>query len=105
MNDLYKKDAPQGAPTSRDDGGVYLPPFSARVAHQVAWEVEAIARALPGIVPMRLDGDAPFLARAMADRLARLSCVLMALLDEEPPAAMEDMAHDALLIVKEGQAA
>lgn len=72
-----------------DDVDVYLPPSSARVAYQIASEVKGVAQALPEIVPATFEGDAPRQTRSMADRLARLSSVLVALLDGAPAADLD----------------
>ncbi len=52
---------------------------------EIAWEVEHIARALPGLVPTNDSGDnAPhFLARALGGRLLRLSNALSCALGDE----------------------
>ena len=57
---------------------------------EIAWEIEAIARAMPGLVPTTDGGDngPHFLARAMGGRLLALSGALScALSDEEEPTA------------------
>ena len=57
---------------------------------EIAWEIEAIARALPGLVPTTDGGDngPHFLARAVGGRLLALSGALScALSDEEEPTA------------------
>lgn len=59
---------------------------------EVAWEIDAMARVLPGMVPNSDEGNgAHFLARAMAGRLLRLSKVLMPALgdDSETTASLE----------------
>lgn len=52
---------------------------------EIAWEIEAIARALPGMVPTNDSGDtAPhFMARAMGGRLLALADVLSRALGDE----------------------
>ena len=53
---------------------------------EVAWEIDALARVLPGLVPCVADGATPdphFVVRAIAGRLLRLSGVLMGMADNE----------------------
>lgn len=51
---------------------------------EVAWEIDAMARVLPNLVPCVADSSgAHFVVRAMAGRLLRLSGVLMGLDDNE----------------------
>ena len=61
---------------------------------EVAWEIDAMARVLPGLVPCVADGpegaDPHFVVRAMAGRLLRLSHVLMGVADNDDP---DDMAQ------------
>jgi len=56
-----------------------------RLCLEVAWEIDAVARVLPGLVPRVADSDGAadphFVVRAMAGRLLRLSSVLMGLAD------------------------
>ena len=55
------------------------------VCLEATWEIDAIARALPGLVQYDTvdDGHPHLLVRAMAGRLLRLSSVLMAALDDD----------------------
>ena len=53
---------------------------------EVAWEIDALARALPSLVPCVADNvpaDPHFVVRAMCGRLLRLSGVLMGMADNE----------------------
>ena len=56
-----------------------------RLCLEVAWEIDALARVLPGLVPCVADGtpDPHFVVRAIAGRLLRLSGVLMGMADNE----------------------
>ncbi|MBU4423897.1 MAG: hypothetical protein KKG12_09050 [Gammaproteobacteria bacterium] len=56
-----------------------------RLCLEVAWEIDAMARALPGLVSCVADGtpDPHFVVRAMTGRLLRLSGVLMGMADNE----------------------
>lgn len=56
-----------------------------RLCLELAWEIDALARVLPGLVPCVADGtpDPHFVVRAMAGRLLRLSGVLMGMADNE----------------------
>lgn len=65
-----------------------------RLCLEVAWEIDAIARVLPDLVPCGADqpaADPHFVVRALAGRLLRLSGVLMG--------AVDDPSHDALVSV------
>lgn len=56
---------------------------------EVAWEIDAISRVLPGLVPCVAENtDQHFVVRAMAGRLLRLSGVLVGLADDE---TMDDL--------------
>jgi hypothetical protein len=60
-----------------------------RLCLEVAWEIDALARALPGLVPCAAEAsEAHFVVRSMAGRLLRLSGVLMGLADNE---AMDEL--------------
>lgn len=65
-----------------------------RLCLEVAWEIDALARVLPGLVPCVADGprgtDPHFVVRAMAGRLLRSSHVLMGVADNDDP---DDMAQ------------
>lgn len=91
----------QGKTASSDEGrgvGSALHAENMAVAHEIAWEIAAIARALPGMAPTSGDAeDTPFLVRGAADRLHRLSGILMQLLDA-PEAPVGDLAREAFLI-------
>jgi hypothetical protein len=58
-----------------------------RLCLEVGWEIDALARVLPGLVPCVADGpegaDPHFVVRALAGRLLRLSGVLMGMADNE----------------------
>ena len=57
-----------------------------RIFLEVAWEIDALARALPSLVPCVADhvpADPHFVVRAMSGRLLRLSGVLMGMADNE----------------------
>ena len=62
-----------------------------RLCLELAWEMDALARVLPGLVPS-VDGstDPHFVVRAMAGRLLRLSGVLMGMVDNE---ALDELAQ------------
>lgn len=78
-------------------GSVALHGENVAVAYEIAWEVAAIARALPGMAPISGDTeDTPFLIRGIADRLHRLSGIFMALLDT-PAEPVGELAREALL--------
>lgn len=61
-----------------------------RLCLEVAWEIDALARVLPGLVPSIDKNDAHFVVRAMAGRLLRLSHVLMGAADND---ALDDLAQ------------
>ena len=53
-----------------------------RLVREAAWEIDALARALPGLVPNTDETEgAHFVVRALAGRLLRLSHVLMGAAD------------------------
>lgn len=51
-----------------------------KLCTEAAWEIEALARVLPSLVPIE-DRGAHFVVRAMAGRLLRLSMVLQSALE------------------------
>lgn len=60
---------------------------------EVAWEIDALARKLPDLVPLVADdGGAHFLVRAIAGRLLRLTSVLMEV-GSEKGAISNDSMH------------
>ena len=64
-----------------------------RLCLEVAWEIDALARVLPGLVPSIDDKNDPhFVVRAMAGRLLRLSGVLMGMADDEA-------VHDLMKVI------
>lgn len=75
-----------------------MTPGKARVTCQIAWEIDAIARALPGMVPVDGSEDAPYLVRGVADRLCRLSEILMSVLGGSTE-DVEDVALYAFMAV------
>jgi hypothetical protein len=57
----------------------------ADLAREAAWELDALARALPGLVPRRADNDgAHELTRGICGRFLRLSSVIQSVLDNDP---------------------
>jgi hypothetical protein len=71
-----------------------LPHERLMVCLEAAWELDAIARVLPDMVPR--DGNNPqphLLVRALADRVQRLASVLMSGLDDPlaPTAQLEQV--------------
>lgn len=58
---------------------------------EAAWEIDALARLLPGLVP-KDDAGAHYAVRGVAGRLVRLADVLMSALGDENEAT-EDLAQ------------
>lgn len=54
------------------------------VCLEAAWEIDALARALPGMVErvVEAESQAHYLARGVAGRMLRLTSVLMSAIDE-----------------------
>lgn len=75
-----------------EGGQVILSYDRVLVCLEAAWELDALARVLPGLVPCVADGapDPHFVVRAMAGRLLRLSGVLMGMADNE---AADDLVN------------
>lgn len=73
-----------------------------RLCLEVAWEMDAIARVLPELVP-NVDGDngAHFVTRAMSGRLLRLSSVLMSMFDGDAETVAE-LAELAKVVTLDG---
>lgn len=68
-----------------NEHGVTLSRDVTTLCLEVAWEVDALARTLPGLVPSTDAAcDPHFVARCIGGRLLRLSSLLMAALDGEP---------------------
>ena len=82
--------------TEHADGSVTLSASRLHVCLEAAWELEALAQVLPGLVPCTADsGPAHFAVRGIADRIRRLSCAAMsALSDDLHP--LEDLQRTVL---------
>lgn len=60
------------------DGSATLSPDRLSACLSAAWELEALAQVLPGLVPnLAESGPAHFAVRGIADRIRRLSCAVM----------------------------
>ncbi len=74
--------------TLPQDGGAILSEERRMVCLEATWELEALANALPILVPVHL--PCHFVVRGIADRIRRLSSVVMdGLSDEADP--LEDL--------------
>jgi len=83
-DDWKKPDTPQSSFTEHDDGSVTLSRERKMVCLESAWELEALANILPGLVPNVMEAEgAHYAVRGIADRINRLSCVLMSGLFDE----------------------
>ena len=82
--------------TEHADGSVTLSASRLNVCLEAAWELEALANILPGLVPCAADsGPAHFAVRGIADRIRRLSCATMSgLSDDMQP--LEDLQRTVL---------
>lgn len=72
------------------DGSATLSPDRLSACLSAAWELEALAQVLPGLVPSLAEsGPYHFAVRGIADRIRRLSCAVMSGLDDD----LEPVAH------------
>lgn len=77
-------------------GGVFMSTQRQRVCLEAAWELDAVARLLPGLVPCPEDDTTPHLAvRCIAGRFVRLASLLMSGLSDscEKTARLETMIN------------
>ena len=66
------------------DGSATLSSGRLTVCLEAAWELEALASILPGLVPSTAEsGPAHFAVRGIADRIRRLSCAAMSGLNDD----------------------
>lgn len=63
--------------TQHDDGSITLSEDRATLCLEVAWELEALALVLPGMVPEDAKQSAHAVVRGMAGRIKQLTSVLM----------------------------
>lgn len=91
--------------TMHGDGSATLSRERLNAGLEAAWELEALAKVLPGLVPCTADsGPAHFAVRGISDRIRRLSCAAMsALSDELHP--LEDLQRTILGATSEVAAA
>lgn len=59
-----------------DDGSVTLAKERQQVCLSAAWELDALAQLLPGLVPFELDMQLHYTVRGLAARVERLANVL-----------------------------
>ena len=70
--------------TLHGDGSATLSADRLTACLEAAWELEALAQVLPGLVPCTAEsGPAHFAVRSMADRIRRLSCAVMSGLHDD----------------------
>lgn len=93
-----------GTLTLHDDGSATLSRERLNAGLEAAWELEALAQVLPGLVPCTADsGPAHFAVRGIADRIRRLSCAAMsALSDDLHP--LVDLEHTVFGCVRKAAA-
>lgn len=89
--------------TLHDEGSATLSASRLNVVLEAAWELEALAHVLPGLVPCTAEsGPAHFAVRCIADRIRRLGWAVMSgLSDELHPLA--DLQRTVLVTTSSGE--